>query len=404
MKNILTIWLALLYGLSLHAQILNDNINVEIRMAEFYGNSDNDATSTDEQSMLITYIWNDGTNVGPFCSTFDCHAPCELPESDNLFSYVGTTNREYNASIDFRLHAWGDEDGDDCIFDPGDIDEYMGLASDETLINNVITEGRPPVSWNYGFGSVNDWVFYDNSLFDLKPKACWRFSAGDNCANPLNFGTIAPGESKTHINVNKTVPGGASGAVAIGYTSTSVAVNTSPDVFYSFTIDALSAVTISTDNLGTNYDTFIGLMNTNCGNIIASNDDVSNGNTTSLIETELAAGTYIIYVEGYQGNEGTFELSVSASSIISSSNDINKELNVQISPNPTQGQLNMVFSDTKLLEDARYYLYSTSGQLLQQKVINGVSTLLDLSAYTRGIYVLKIATTEGYKVEKIVLK
>ena len=74
------------FAFQANAQVLNNEVNFEIRIAEFYGNSDNDATSTDEQSMQITTYLTDvsGTDiVGPFCAYFDCHVPCTQAEDTN---------------------------------------------------------------------------------------------------------------------------------------------------------------------------------------------------------------------------------------------------------------------------------------------------------------------------------
>ena len=92
--------------------------------------------------------------------------------------------------------------------------------------------------------------------------------------------------------------------------------NTSEDRWYSFTITATSDVTVSL--CGSGYDTFLRIYNggaANCGSAtqIASNDDNGPscaGTRSSITQTSLTPGTYIVMVEGFGSNNGAYQLDI----------------------------------------------------------------------------------------------
>ena len=76
-------------------------------------------------------------------------------------------------------------------------------------------------------------------------------------------------------------------------------------------------VTISTCNPGSNYDTYLHIYSDNdhLSDQLADDDDSCGSGTLghgnkAQIETFLDVGTYYVVVEGYGGNEGNFELSI----------------------------------------------------------------------------------------------
>lgn len=388
-----------------HTQVLNNQINAEIRMDEYYGNSDNDATSTDEQSMIITTNFMDaiGSLSPSQCVRFDCHVPCTQTENLNAPEVYYTWIRawEIDTQVDFELHAWGDEGDNECIFDGDDQDEFMGTASNYNLSNNTIVNGRTPVEWHTDLGSANGWIFDNSTLYNLKPKVIWSYYAGAACSNPLDFGPIAVGESRAHINTNRSLPGVTLGGASIGYTNQISQFNDSPEAYYSFTLLEPAMINISTDNPGSNYDTFLGLQSAACGDIIATNDDTITS-LFSSISTELEAGNYIIFVEGYAENQGDFELSITADAAVGT-NDLNPELPVTLGPNPTDGLLNITMNESGISDDSVLEVHSLQGQLLLKKAITANNTSVDLSTYPAGTYLVRIITAEGQMTEKVVV-
>ena len=406
MKNLLlTLSLCLSIACG-HTQILNPEINVEVRIAEFYGNSDNDATTTDEQSMLITSILNDGTNSLNLsgCSIFDCDAPCTVNEDTDVgpFYFGWIRGWEEDVVIDFQLHAWGDEGGSECVFDTGDQDEFSGLASNFNLTNPVLTNNRNPIQWHADLGINDGWLFDNSTFFNIKPQIIWAYRFGDSCSDPLDFGNIANGETKTHTNSNRSTPGVLMGEAAIGYTNQNGDFHASAEAYYSFSLAEASMVTISTDNPGTSYDTFLGLQAANCEEVITTNDDVSDFNLTSRIEIELEAGNYTVFVEGFEMEQGNFELSITANTIVGTQ-DLNAALPITIGPNPTDGLLNISIDDSSLLHDVVVEVYSLQGQLLQKNGLPTSSTTLDLGTYSVGTYLVRIITPDGQLTKKVLV-
>lgn len=95
--------------------------------------------------------------------------------------------------------------------------------------------------------------------------------------------------------------------------------NTSGDEWYSFTITSAADVSMSLCNSG--FDTYLRFYNSGAANCagagqIAGNDDngpVCGGTRSSITQTALAAGTYIVMVEGYSSNEGAYQLDITVS-------------------------------------------------------------------------------------------
>ncbi|MEO0724567.1 MAG: T9SS type A sorting domain-containing protein [Bacteroidota bacterium] len=407
MKTVILPIILWIFAIQASAQVLNDEINFEIRIAEFYGNSDNDATSTDEQSMQITTYLTDATGtdiVGPFCAYFDCHTPCTQPEDTEgtAFYFAWWTARSFDLSFDMNLHAWGDESDFDCEFIPGeDQDEFMGRASDYNLINPVITNNRASVEWHTNFGSNDGWVFPNDILFNLKPTAIWRYAAGDDCTNPLNFGTIFNGETKTHVNTNRSTPGQILGGAAVGYTNQG-GMTEAPDVYYTFSLTETSLVSISTIDGDTDYDTYLNLYHSDCSTLIAENDDASDFELRSTIELTLDPGQYTVVVEGYAEDQGDFVLSVSAETVVNTT-DLNPTLPISVSPNPTSGLLFLNIAETMQLNNATVEVIGLHGRVLQRTELTPNTSTLDLSAYPAGTYLLRIITDQGQVSKKIVL-
>lgn len=88
---------------------------------------------------------------------------------------------------------------------------------------------------------------------------------------------------------------------------------TSPDVFYRFTITSGLGVEINTLNTTSGFDTFLHLAieeSSTQYSVIEDNDDFG-GLSTSKIVRYLFPGTYLIIVEGYTNNTGNYNLEIS---------------------------------------------------------------------------------------------
>ena len=110
------------------------------------------------------------------------------------------------------------------------------------------------------------------------------------------------------------------GASVTGDTANGVAIishtNVAKEVLFRFTVSTSAEVTLST--CGSSFDTYLQLYTT-AGIIagaspLAYNDDsnVCTNGFHSIITHEVAAGTeYVIVVEGFNSNEGVFQLTLS---------------------------------------------------------------------------------------------
>lgn len=83
-----------------------------------------------------------------------------------------------------------------------------------------------------------------------------------------------------------------------------------------------------------------------------------------------------------------------------SKNDFNKELSLQVYPNPTQDVIT-VKSDNTI---TAIQLYDAQGRLLLTKMTKENLQTIDLSEYASGIYYLNVSTITGKKTQKIIKK
>lgn len=77
---------------------------------------------------------------------------------------------------------------------------------------------------------------------------------------------------------------------------------------------------------------------------------------------------------------------------------VNVDDNIAIYPNPAQHEVNV----TSKHEIKSLHLYDIQGRLLQIVNVNETQAKIDIASRTNGIYFLKVTTSEGIKVEKII--
>lgn len=119
---------------------------------------------------------------------------------------------------------------------------------------------------------------------------------GTSLANPIVIGQ-APCIGSPYIDARANT-------TANCYSDNYTANNSSPDIWYQFTLAA--ATDIQIQHCGSGFDTYISLLD-NVGALIADNDDggvLCAGSSSSLVAT-LAAGTYYVVSEGFGTNTGT---------------------------------------------------------------------------------------------------
>lgn len=78
-------------------------------------------------------------------------------------------------------------------------------------------------------------------------------------------------------------------------------------------------------------------------------------------------------------------------------------LGLELYPNPSNGLFNLAL-DTKVNSDTKVEIYNISGVLLKKMNWNGEAMVLNLTDYSKGIYLLKVSNIKGIEYRKIIVK
>ena len=301
--------LALLATPPLWSQITNTNINIEMQDQQYWSSADYDDAffQGEDEIVMNVYFWINGESWDTYCRSWNCHAPCY---GDDANAWYYRSNLPFDAVIDVHRQGHESDNSNVCTYQNDD----DGFVSGWAWIDDApLTDGRNASNWHYNFGDGNPAWLFDGSDFQMRIRAAWRYTSGNTLSDPLHFGTIYGGESRSHQCTNFPLPSGANQS-GVGWTDNTG--SDSPDIFYDFYLAEASNVEISTSFGETLFDTYLFLYD-NDGNLITSDDDSGDG-LTSFISRELCAGTYKIAVEGFDGPDiGQYKVEVSANSISS---------------------------------------------------------------------------------------
>lgn len=376
--------IGLLFFSSIEAQItdvINNKVLFEFQVQDNYYNGTGDATGVSEPSIsndfwLSSYGW-----VGWQCYTWKCDEPCH--NYDNPTSVAGEAN--FDDEIQITIRAFESDNSDHCVYTAGDDDFYNANATlrDGSIQMRLIYPSSDfrPCQWNTWLASGTSWLFPESSVWDQIWKMTWRYAAGDFPRDPLNFGVLQSGDSKSDINATTRVKEKRS-TLDLNYTNW--VNNPSPDVWYEFTLNTASQVTVSTVNEVTSFDTYLWLY-TIGGDFISKNDDGRPGIKQSTIQSTLSPGTYLIGVEGYDNWTGVFKLDVEVKAITSSEHFLMDD-DVTIFPNPSSGVLTVDLSKVEGHGEYQFDVYDTMGRKVYNQILNPGSSQVDLSHLSDGIY------------------
>lgn len=288
--------------------VLNNGINYEFNIQDNWYGGDNDFDGQADPTIktdvwLSTWGW-----IGESCHSWDCTSNCTNQGNSWAWWAGGTT---FDAEFATWIRGYESDNSDECTWYTNDDQEWNGMgtlrdgATQQKLVYGS-TDFRPcqwiPYLGNGGSG----WLYPNSPHFDQIMRLTWRFAAGDESTWPLDFGTISS-TTKFDINANRSVTTGST--VPLDYTNTSG--QSSADVWYTFTINESSNVTISTDHGETDFDTYLTLY-TVAGNYVTEDDDGGTG-YTSVINRAMCPGTYLINMEGYSSNTGLYKITVTTS-------------------------------------------------------------------------------------------
>ncbi|MBD2753983.1 hypothetical protein [Spirosoma validum] len=336
------LFLLLLLGTVVQAQILNTTINTEVHFVQGsikpsspgypFSNTSYKVKATVDTDNQPTNQFNHikGQMESSFCYSNDNnnYAPESLgPVVDGVILQHVDGSQQY----DLEVFTWIDY-SKNCNWDEGDqLDGYEVKLMKPTL--------DPSNVWTPFNGLVYSSFYGGPSRYYMKHT--WRYYGGAAINNPLNFG-IVDSNTKSHINSNRKAPDGA--LPFMGYANNFELTPSKPtggrDVVYTFTLSQTSNVILSTLFDQTDFNTVIHLFKYDesgpkLGAYIGSNDDAL-GSNKSYLQTSLCSGRYAVIVEGAKyEDEGTFNLSIEtypvAPAIISTSNVYNNLL-----PNPLE--------------------------------------------------------------------
>ena len=130
-----------------------------------------------------------------------------------------------------------------------------------------------------------------NYLLSIECEFCGQNPAGDTCSDPVVVTSLPYYDA-----------GNTSNFMDDGF-------NSSPDVFYMFSVTFEGLVTISLC-AGSDYDSYLRLLADDCTTVLYSNDDAC-GLVSELADMCLPAGTYYAMVEGYSSSSGNYTLDIS---------------------------------------------------------------------------------------------
>jgi hypothetical protein len=82
-------------------------------------------------------------------------------------------------------------------------------------------------------------------------------------------------------------------------------------------------------------------------------------------------------------------------------NEINLNGNFQISPNPGNGIFTLLLQHVSNL-NSEIEIYNSLGELIKSMVVNNKKTIIDISEYSNGIYLVEMKTEKGIEVKKFV--
>ncbi len=409
----MTLAFGLFVSFAANAQIINKNINFEIRLHELYYDGQNDGTGSNPGEVNVSIDISDpgGNWYNDICFDFSCPSvPYTYVNNDPNWFYLWGTGWSWNSEFNMNFTGWEDDNGETCNYNSTgsnpDDDYYNSLASFSGggLASISQNAARWSSAWYSNDNSATGgWLLPNSNVWDIRLKTAWRYSSGDVCSDPLELGTLVNNQQYIHYNnTSRDIEGEHSGSAPLTYTNT--ADNPSADVYYRFELSTRMEVDINTiSSQFTGYDTYLRLLNNNCGSVIAVNDDAGGTTQSQIIET-LDPGIYLIQVEGYSGEEGTLRLNVKGTAVVSSlSSAIGAEL-VKIYPNPAKDVLHIDFLD-QIDEDVTVKIYNLVGEAVYTSLHNQLNPLsISLNGIAPGNYIVELITDKEKMRNKIIIE
>ena len=134
---------------------------------------------------------------------------------------------------------------------------------------------------------------------------------------------------------------------------------------------------------------------------------VANQNSGNVSVINTATNTVIDSVAAGAAPQA-FGNFIKAGSTVSTENTapetINKNLDIKLYPNPTQGQFTLAAENNAVLENVTVVVYNLLGQVVTTQTISGRTATLDLTNQPQGMYFVQLRAANGNEVTKKIQK
>ncbi|WP_439152746.1 T9SS type A sorting domain-containing protein [Winogradskyella sp.] len=171
-------------------------------------------------------------------------------------------------------------------------------------------------------------------------------------------------------------------------------------VWFSFTIPVVDDVTVSLDFVGgTLMDTALTVYSGSCGSLtqVDCDDDGGAGGLSTANINGLAAGTYLVQVDGALSDEGSFDIEIAAPNTLSL-DSVESNTAFTYFPNPVKNTLQLNAQNTI----NNVSIYNVIGQEVIRVTPNTLESEIDMSALRTGTYFVNVTVGNITKTVRII--
>ena len=132
---------------------------------------------------------------------------------------------------------------------------------------------------------------------------------------------------------------------------------------------------------------FFGAIGQTVGPELVSSAGESFNNTSYQLDWSIGECVTATYSNGsYLITQGFHQNSY----VITAVEDLAKDINITVYPNPTSDFISLRFSTTEILRNVKLTVTDISGKLLQQSKVTSDQEQLNFSNYAKGVYFLNV--------------